>query len=146
MTTKSSSGFSLLELIIVIVVVGISVVILLPVFSRVITSSHRVSELHQGQLLAQERMGQMLQTRWADDGFNNIVDDNESIDLGGPVLFDRELSVQGGVFNSGNGSLSCSGSAYNSEAYKCVIIKVGIAGEGSPLVKRWTMISREGSP
>ncbi len=146
MITKNSSGFSLIELIIVIVVVGISVVILLPVFSNVITSAHRVSELHQGQLLAQERMSQMLNTRWADGGFADIVDDEESIDLGGPVQFDRELEVQGGVFNSGTGSLSCSGSAYNNEDYKCVIITVGIAGADSPLVKALDLISKEDSP
>jgi prepilin-type N-terminal cleavage/methylation domain-containing protein len=141
MMTKNSSGFSLIELIIVIVVVGISVVILLPVFSNVITSSHRISELHQGQLLVQDKMSQMLKMHWADNKFNEITDEVESLDLGGPVQFDRELEVQGG--NSVNGSLSCSGSAYNNEDYKCLIITVGIAGEGAPLVRRWTMISKE---
>ncbi len=139
-------GFTLIELIVVIVVMGIALLGFMPVFNHVLSAEHRISESHQGQLLVQERMSQVLAARWGSSGFTGIIDglfaDESAMDLGGAVRFDRKVEIQGAYFATGSQTLSCSGSAYNNEDYKCVIVTVSVAGEGSTLARRWTMFAR----
>ncbi|MBF0445314.1 MAG: type II secretion system protein [Magnetococcales bacterium] len=140
--TQNSSGYSLIELIFVIVILGVAAVGLLPMFGQALSSAQQISEMHQGQMLAQEAMSQIVADRWGDVGFTGVVAQEKQIDIGGPLLFEQIVEVQGGVYNSFNSSLSCSGSPYNNENYKCVIIKIKIASEEALLVRRWTILAR----
>ena len=138
-------GFTLIEFILVIVIMGIALLGLMPVFNHVIASAHRVSELHQAQLLAQEWMSQGVATRWGTAGFEGLntvlfVEDPDA--AVGPVLFERCVEIQSGSYNSGSNSLACSGAAYINEDYKCLIVTVRLAEEGSTLARRWTMFAK----
>jgi prepilin-type N-terminal cleavage/methylation domain-containing protein len=139
-------GFTLVELIITIVVLGITLLGLQPVFSHVLASAHRVSELHQGQLLAQEQMSELLADRLhgTGPGYSGLaaMAGTSRIDLGGPVLFERTVAVEGGIFNIDDNSLSCSGSAFANEEYACLIIEVRVAGEERVVARRWTIFAR----
>jgi prepilin-type N-terminal cleavage/methylation domain-containing protein len=139
---QNSYGYSLIELIIVIVILGFSAVGLLPMLSQALSSAQIISEMHQGQLLAQEGMSQIVADRWGDVGFTGVVDQEKQIDLGGSLLFDQLVEVQGGIYNSFNSTLSCSGSPYTNENYKCVIIRIKIASEDTLLARRWTILAR----
>jgi prepilin-type N-terminal cleavage/methylation domain-containing protein len=138
----NSPGYSLIELIFVIVILGVSAVGILPMFSQALTSTQKISELHQGQLLAQEGINQVVADKWGDVGFTGVLAQEEQIDLGGSLIFDKIVEVQGGIYNSSNSSLSCSGSPYSDEDYKCVIVKIQITGEEAILAKRWTILAR----
>ncbi|MBF0381431.1 MAG: type II secretion system protein [Magnetococcales bacterium] len=139
---QNCSGYSLIELVFVIVILAIVAVGLLPLFNIAITSAQEVSEIHQGQLLAQEGMSQIANQVQRGSGFVGVVDETLQIDLGGPLVFEKIVEVQGGLFNSNNSSLSCSGSPYNDERYKCVFITIKIASQETILAKRWTMLVR----
>lgn len=139
---RIESGYTLIELVVAIVILGVVVVGLLPVFSNILSSSHRVGEMHQGALLVRERMEDVIAVR-RQMGFTGFAEltaerfgDEIALDLGGPILFDRSVSIQGGEFYPIDGSLGCGGFPYNGEAYKCVKVVVKTNGEGVVLSQR----------
>ncbi|MBF0455832.1 MAG: prepilin-type N-terminal cleavage/methylation domain-containing protein [Magnetococcales bacterium] len=143
---NSNRGFTLIEMVIIIVLLGVSAVGMIPLFTQVLTSAHEISELHQGQLLAQERIEEVVAARRGAAGFSGLTEalfaSERGIDLGGAVRFDRLVQVEGGVFDSVANTLRCSGWDYNNEEYKCVIVEVRTAGEGRILSQRRALFAR----
>ncbi|MBF0193011.1 MAG: type II secretion system protein [Magnetococcales bacterium] len=138
----NSSGYSLIELVFVIVILGVSAVGVLPMFSQALFSAQKISEMHQGQMLAQEAINKVVKDKWGEVGFTGIVASLSQVDIGGPLIFEEIVEVEGGIYNSSDNSIFCSGSTYTDENYKCVTIKIKIAFEEEILAKRWIIISK----
>jgi prepilin-type N-terminal cleavage/methylation domain-containing protein len=146
-TQLNQTGFTLIELIVALVLLGICVVGLMPVFQQILGANHRIGEMHQAQLLAQEKMAEVLEARWGSGGFNGIdpsrFPDEIGFDIGGPVRFDRAVEIQGGSFNGNDNSFICSGAAYINETHRCVFVTVRLTGEGTLLARRWTLFGTD---
>jgi len=87
--TKAARGFTLIELVLAIVIIGISVVAIMSVF--IVTAQHSADPMtrQQAQLIAEAYLDEILIKRFYDPDTNNVCPVNEG---GGPNLpTDRDL-------------------------------------------------------
>lgn len=143
---QDAAGLSLIELVVVLVITSLCVLTLLPVLTSLLSTGHRISEMHQGQLLAQERIDQIWAVWWGENGFNTVVDGlfppESGLSTGGPIRFDRSVEIQGATFDAETESLTCTGEAHTDESYKCVIVEVHTHAERTLLARRWILLAR----
>ncbi|MBF0448237.1 MAG: prepilin-type N-terminal cleavage/methylation domain-containing protein [Magnetococcales bacterium] len=144
-----SAGYTLIELILVLLVLAICLVGVVPVFNQTLSSAPGLSDQQVAGLLVQERLDQILANRRNRPGFAEIVESNygdePALDLGGPTVFSRTVAIQGGHFDAATATLSCSGVAYDGETYKCVLVQVSQAETGRVLARRRLFLAPEGT-
>ncbi len=129
-TRPMSWGFTLVELIFFIVIIGIIGAVMGPVFGRAFSSLHIIGDGVRGHYLAQERLEEMcagMRETDSEDWFPGIRDESETITLDGSRLV-RIVQVQGADLNGDD--LACTGLSYSGEPFKCVTVTVKHADTG----------------
>ncbi|MBF0213988.1 MAG: type II secretion system protein [Magnetococcales bacterium] len=134
---RTTGGFSLIEMILFIVVVGISMAGIIPLYNTVLSNLHVISDSMQAEYLALE-MAETLRAAYAKGaGFVNVTEANfpsqTGIDVGGTLRFDRTVVIEGMI--PGQLPNPCTGQEYNGEAYKCVTVTVSETGSGTVLFR-----------
>lgn len=138
-------GFSLIEMILFIVVTGIAMLGIVPLYNNVLANLHLISDTMQAEYLGLEMVERLTATYFnapvgAPAGSRNFVGitsanfpSETAIDMGAGLKFDRTVTVEGMV--PGQTPNPCTGSAYNGESYKCVIVVVTPNGSNQILFK-----------
>ena len=120
-------GFTLVELLVFIVIVGFAAYALFRSFGSVLPRSPTAAQLTQAMQLAQERMELILGQRdspLAGRGFNNTVD-LDPCNVGAPTVCTNTL----GYTVSSTGTASGGGVIWNGNAnYKIVTVTVTLGG------------------
>lgn len=129
-------GFTLIEVIFFIVVVGIAMAGITPLYMQVLSGLHVLNEGMQAEFLGRE-MSESLRAAYGKDGsgFVNLTQANfpsqTGIDLGSGFQFDRTVEVQGMI--PGQLPDPCTGQPYNGESFKCLTVTVKASGSGEIL-------------
>ncbi len=134
---NKQGGFTLIEVIFFIVVTGIAMAGITPLYMQVLSNLHTLNDGMQAEFLGRE-MSESLRAAYAKgSGFNNLTEANfpskTGIDLGGTVLFDRTVKIEGMI--PGQLPDPCTGKSYSGEAFKCLTVTVTASGTGSVLFK-----------
>ncbi|MBF0178930.1 MAG: type II secretion system protein [Magnetococcales bacterium] len=134
----SIAGFSLIEVIFFIVIAGISLSAITPLYMTVLSNLHIVSDGLQAEFLAQESLESVAATYGKGNdplAFNRISEANfptqNGIDIGGTITFDRVIAIEGRI--PGKTPDPCTGQPYNGEAGKCVKVTVKASSTGEVL-------------
>ncbi|NGZ07589.1 MAG: hypothetical protein G8237_14685 [Magnetococcales bacterium] len=134
----ASGGFSLIEAIFFIVVAGISMAGVIPLYSNVLTNQYKVSTYMQAEYLFLETAESLRAAYAKGAGFANITEANfpsrMAMDLGGTMRFDLLIEVEGMV--PGQLPNPCTGQDYAGESYKCVTVTVRKAGSSEVLFRK----------
>ncbi|MBF0311187.1 MAG: type II secretion system protein [Magnetococcales bacterium] len=119
-------GFSLIELILFVSVVGVLMVGLMPLLQNVLGSVQTSQQATQGLFLAQERLEQMIGAYRVGAGFDGVTEaafpDEAGIALGNGPVYNRDVVVEGASI--AGQTLTCNGGAYVSGNYKCVSVRI----------------------
>ncbi|MBF0626877.1 MAG: type II secretion system protein [Magnetococcales bacterium] len=134
---RKAGGFSLIELIFFIVISGITLVGIVPLYTTVLTNLHVHSDIVQAEYLGWE-MAETLQSAYnKGDGFLDLTEakfpTQTGIDLGGTLKFDRLVEVEGMI--PGRLPNPCTGQEYAGEPYKCLTVIVKQAGTNQELFR-----------
>lgn len=115
-------GFTLIELIFFMVMLGLVVVGIVPLVDRIFSDLHRVMEYTQGYFLAQ---GVLEQTYARNEGgaFDQIVWDEACLDPNEFPSLRCEMDVVGATFDADTGIFNCT-NGYSNENYKCVTVTI----------------------
>ncbi|MBF0340941.1 MAG: hypothetical protein HQL95_08270 [Magnetococcales bacterium] len=145
MSSKGTQdGFSLLEAIFFIVVSGIALSAIIPLYGTVLSNVHVLSDNMQAEYLGLEmieRINAVYNKASPPATLKSFILVTEAqfpsevaIDLGGGAMkFDRTVEVQGRINNV------CTGIPYNGEAEKCVFVRVKDNRTGQELYKDWSL-------
>ncbi|GAB0057151.1 hypothetical protein SIID45300_01474 [Candidatus Magnetaquicoccaceae bacterium FCR-1] len=134
---RKSAGFTLFELILFIVITGITATGLIPLYNNVLSNLHVMNEGMQASYLGWE----MIETLKSINGYNppagfgNLIEANfppeYGIDVGGQLRFDRFVQIEGMI--PGQMPTPCTGQEYNNEAFKCITVSVRKTGTSENL-------------
>ncbi|MBF0440222.1 MAG: type II secretion system protein [Magnetococcales bacterium] len=134
------NGFTLIEVIFFIVISAIAMAGIAPLYMTVLSDLQALSVGMQAEYLGWERLEALKSTYGNGEGFDKLTTANfpaeSGLDIGGTVLFDRSVTIEGGTVLTGALNLSCSGQAYQGEPYKCLIVQVAAQGSSSVLFKQ----------
>lgn len=134
---KSCGGFSLLELIFFLVVAGISMAGITPLYLQVLSTLHILDDGLQAEYLGLETVESMKAAYGNGSGFANLTEANfpsqTGISIGGTITFDRTVEIEGMV--PGQTPDPCTGQEYAGEAYKCLTVTVMATGSSEILFR-----------
>lgn len=131
-------GFTLVETLVFIVIVGVAAVALFTSFKNVLPRSPTAAQLTQAAELAQERMELILGQRDA-QGYNNAVD-LDPCNRGAPSVCTATFGYT--VASAGTGVAAASWVAWNGQPtsdYKLVTVTVSLSG--TTLAKQSSVLS-----
>ncbi|MEO5330518.1 MAG: prepilin-type N-terminal cleavage/methylation domain-containing protein [Magnetococcus sp. YQC-5] len=130
-----SHGFTLIEVIFFIVVVGVSMAGITPLYMTVLSNLHTLNDGMQAEYLGWESVEKLKAAYANGSGFAKLTEVNfpseSGINLGGTVLFDRTIEIEGMI--PGKTPDPCTGQAYNGELFKCLTVTVKVNGSGEVL-------------
>ncbi|MBF0273393.1 MAG: type II secretion system protein [Magnetococcales bacterium] len=135
---RASQGFTLIEVIFFIVIAGVSMAGLVPLYNTVLLNLHVLSDGMQAEYLALEMVETLTAAYAKGAGFANLTEANfpsqTGIDLGGTMRFDRIIQIEGMI--PGKQPNPCTGMEYNGEPFKCLTMTVMENGSGRVLFKQ----------
>ncbi|MBF0163268.1 MAG: prepilin-type N-terminal cleavage/methylation domain-containing protein [Magnetococcales bacterium] len=134
---RGAAGFSLIEMIFFIVVLGISMAGIIPLYNNVLSNLHVMDEGMQAEYLGLEMVETLKSVYNKGAGFIKIVDANfpsqYGIDIGGRLQFDRVVVIEGMIPGLVPGP--CTGQDYIDEDFKCITVKVLRSGSSEVLFR-----------
>ncbi|MBF0190854.1 MAG: type II secretion system protein [Magnetococcales bacterium] len=135
---RASQGFTLIEMIFFIVIAGISLAGIVPLYNTVLVNLHVLNDGMQAEYLGLEMVETLVSANAGGAGFANLTEANfpsqTGIDLGGTLRFDRVVQIEGMI--PGQQPNPCTGLEYNGESFKCLTVTVAENGSGQVLFKQ----------
>ncbi|MBF0126096.1 MAG: hypothetical protein HQM02_02695 [Magnetococcales bacterium] len=133
----TAGGFTLLEVIFFIVVTGLSLASITPLYMTIFSNLTALNEGMQAEYLGQETVEAMKSAYGKGEGFGKLLEANfpseTGIDVGGAATFDRTIEIEGYV--PGQTPNPCTGQEYNGESYKCLTVTVKVNGSSTILFR-----------
>ncbi|MEO5344884.1 MAG: type II secretion system GspH family protein [Magnetococcus sp. YQC-9] len=131
----SATGFTLIEMIFFIVISGISLAGIIPLYNQVLSSLHVLDEGMQAEYLGLEMVETLKSVYNKGNGYANLVEANfppeYGINIGGTLQFDRTVQIEGMI--PGQAPNPCTGQEYNGEPFKCLTVTVTKSGSSGAL-------------
>lgn len=145
-TGRRSWGFTLIELIFLMVLVSIVAVGVAPLVAQVFSHVHVVKEGVQGHFLLRAVLAQTY-ARYENGMFDQIVSEENCLDSDGEnwtagFPFHCQMVVVGADFNAVAGTLGCKSDLSANEGYKCVTVTIRRIDTGGIITQETASFSR----